>query len=55
MEEALWSAAGSLIAGAVVTLFIMWRDIAILKRDVDGLAENIGTVRAKARRKKAED
>jgi hypothetical protein len=43
-----------LVASAIGSLLFMWRDIAVLKRDVDGLAEVIGTKRSKARCKKSE-
>lgn len=43
-----------LIPTALGALFFMWRDIALLKRDVDAVADIVGTERAKARRKKSE-
>ncbi len=50
------------IAVAVVTCFLnLWRDQAVMKRDIsetkrdiDGIADHVGTVRAKARRPRTE-
>ncbi len=37
--------------GVVTTALKIWRDVHILKRDVDAIAEIIGTERALARKK----
>ncbi len=54
VADALIATLSILVASAIGALFFMWRDIAVLKRDVDGLASVIGTKRSKARCKKAE-
>lgn len=55
----LWIGATSIIGGllatGVITLFKMWRDIAVIKRDIDALACLLGTKRAIARRQKNGD
>ncbi len=43
-----------LASGAITSSLFMWRDIAVLKRDVDALALFVGTPRAKARNNKAD-
>ncbi len=43
-----------LIVVAVCGLIKMYKDIAVIKRDIDGLADVVGTTRAKARRPKSD-
>ena len=45
---------GGLISAGIMALLIMWRDLAVAKRDIDALAEIIGTERAKARKERKE-
>lgn len=52
--KALLAGLAILIAAGIAALFIMWRDNAVMKRDIDALADIIGTDRAKARRPKAD-
>jgi hypothetical protein len=54
VRDIIIGAGSALIAAAVGAVFFMWRDIAVIKRDIDGIADVLGTTRAKARRKPAE-
>ncbi len=54
LVKAALSACAILGAGGIAAIFIMWRDQAVMKRDIDGLADIIGTKRAKATRPKAD-
>ncbi len=50
--NALLGIVGSLAVAAIIGAIAAWKDIAVLKRDVDALADIVGTQRAKARRPK---
>lgn len=43
------SVTSGLVTSVIVTMFYMWKDQAVMKRDIDALAEHIGTERAKCR------
>lgn len=53
--EFLTTVLSSLLIAAITALLIMWRDLAIAKRDIDALAEIIGTKRAKCRKNRREN
>lgn len=56
MSEALLvSIATALFIGILSSALKSWRDIAVLKRDVDALAEILGTERSKARKESADE
>lgn len=52
VKSILITAAVGLLSSGFLTLLIMWRDQALLKKDIDNLAEIIGTDRAKGRCRK---
>jgi len=51
MDEIFKGAVVVLISGGIIALIQMYRDHAVMKRDIDSIADLIGTKRAKARRK----
>lgn len=45
----------ALIIAAIGSVLKIWKDQAVIRRDIDALADLIGTKRAKARRPKADE